>query len=131
MQNFDIIFGKRTDDGKSTLSGDASTGSQGSLDKQGKNSGSEHSDNGDSADASAELRMQVSGVCKKGGRKVAYVTFSEGKRVAEGEIPKCRINKSEGFSEKEVAGLEFYMKQNLDMLKKIASAINPIKAMMR
>ena len=116
MQNFDIIFGKRTDDGKSTLSGDASTGSQGSLDKQGKNSGSEHSDNGDS---------------KKGGRKVAYVTFSEGKRVAEGEIPKCRINKSEGFSEKEVAGLEFYMKQNLDMLKKIASAINPIKAMMR
>ena len=75
--------------------------------------------------------MVVSGVCKKGGRKVAYVTFSEGKRVAEGEIPKCRINKSEGFSEKEVAGLEFYMKQNLDMLKKMASAINPIKAMMR
>ncbi len=78
-----------------------------------------------------ELEMQVSSICQKDGKKFAYVTFSDGKRFAEGEIPGCTIVKSEGFTDKEVAGLQFYLKKNLDMLKTMASAINPIKAMMK
>lgn len=80
---------------------------------------------------SQELSMQVSSVCQKNGKKIAYVTFSDKDRFAEGEIPKCVIGKNKGFSPEEVAGLELYMKQNLDMLTSMAATINPIKAMMK
>jgi hypothetical protein len=82
-------------------------------------------------DNSDELKMQVSSVCNKDGKKKAYVTFSDGKRFAEGEIPECVIGKNQGFTDKEVTGLEFYMKQNLKMLKSMAATVNPIKALMK
>ena len=78
-----------------------------------------------------ELNMQVSPVCNKDGRKVVYVTFSDGTRLAEGEIPKCAINSNKGFSPEEVAGLELYLRQNMDMLKEMAAGINPIRAMFK
>ncbi|MCR4675267.1 MAG: hypothetical protein K5675_09665 [Lachnospiraceae bacterium] len=77
------------------------------------------------------LNMQVSPICMKNGEKTAYVTFSDGKRHAEGEIPKCVILKSEGFSKDELFALEEYMEENLNMLKSMAASVNPIKAMMR
>ena len=46
-----------------------------------------------------ELTMSVSGICRKDGEKLAYVTFSDGKRKAEGVIPDCRIIKQTGFTE--------------------------------
>ena len=78
-----------------------------------------------------KLDMSVSALCPKNGEKVAYVTFSDGRRLAEGEIPACRILSNSGFTEVEVSKLEQYMKQNLDMIRTMASAINPIKAMMK
>ena len=78
-----------------------------------------------------KLDMNVSALCQKNGKKVAYVTFSDGKRLAEGEIPACRILSNSGFTKDEVSKLEEYMKQNLDMITTMASAINPIKAMMK
>ena len=48
-----------------------------------------------------ELQMQVSPICNKNGEKLAYVTFSDSVRRAEGEIPKCIINSNTGFSEEE------------------------------
>ena len=78
-----------------------------------------------------KLDMNVSAFCQKNGQKVAYVTFSDGRRLAEGEIPACRILSNSGFTEVEVSKLEQYMKQNLDMIRTMASAINPIKAMMK
>ena len=78
-----------------------------------------------------EFTMQVSGLCNKDGEKVAYVTFTEENRQAEGEIPKCVMLKREGFSDEEVRTLEDYMEQNLEMLKSMAAEVNPIKAMMK
>ncbi len=78
-----------------------------------------------------ELSMQVSPICDRDGEKYAYVTFSDGKRNAEGEIPKCVILSNEGFSKDEIYELEDYMEKNLDMLKKMAASVNPIKAMMK
>ena len=78
-----------------------------------------------------ELQMQVSPICNKNGEKVAYVTFFDDVRQAEGEIPKCIINSNIGFSEEEINALEDYMKQNLDMLKALAKEINPIKSFMK
>ncbi len=78
-----------------------------------------------------ELQMQVSPICNKNGEKLAYVTFSDSVRRAEGEIPKCIINSNTGFSEEEKSALEDYMKQNLKMLKDLAKENNPIKSFMK
>ena len=78
-----------------------------------------------------ELTMSVSGICRKDGKKLAYVTFTDGKRKAEGSIPDCRIIKQTGFSKEEAGQLELYMKLNRDELKKQAAAISPLRAMMK
>ena len=78
-----------------------------------------------------DLNMQVSAICIRDGEKIAYVTFSDRNRYAEGEIPKCVIIKNEGFSKDEVYGLEEYMEQNIKNLKSMAAGVNPLKALMK
>ncbi|MBR4725149.1 MAG: hypothetical protein K6G45_07165 [Lachnospiraceae bacterium] len=78
-----------------------------------------------------ELTMQVSGICRKDGKKFAYVTFSDGKRLAEGIIPDCKIQNQSGFDENEIGQLELFMKMNLDKLKRKAAGIDPVRAMMK
>ncbi len=79
------------------------------------------------------IKMTVSAICtdKSDKRKYAYVTFSDGKRSAEGTIPSCEITKNDGFSDEEIAALRFYMKTNLDELKRIAAQINVFEALKR
>ena len=79
-----------------------------------------------------EITMQVSGICRKDGRKYAYVTFEleGGKKRAEGTIPDCRITGNTGFTDEEAAQLELFMKMNLGKLKKKAASIDPVRAMM-
>lgn len=79
----------------------------------------------------ADLNMQVSPICHRDGEKIAYVTFSDKSRYAEGEIPRCVIVKNKGFSKAEVFGLEEYMEQNLKTLKSMAASVNPLKALMK
>lgn len=81
--------------------------------------------------SSGELNMSVSSFVGKKGERKAFVTFSDNNRSAEGEIPRCAIISNRGFSAEEVEKLEKYMKQNLDMLTRMASGINPIKALMK
>ncbi|MDD6381259.1 MAG: hypothetical protein PUG04_06210 [Lachnospiraceae bacterium] len=78
-----------------------------------------------------ELKMTVSPICtdESGKKKYAYVTFSDGTRSAEGKIPSCEITKNDGFSDEEAAALHFYMKTNLEDLKKIAAKINVFEAL--
>ena len=78
-----------------------------------------------------ELTMQVSGICRKDGQKFAFVTFSDGKRRAEGVIPDCKIRSQTGFEEDEICQLELFMKMNLDKLKRKAASIDPVRAMMK
>lgn len=80
---------------------------------------------------SEELKMTVSGIVPKDGRKSIYVVFEDGKRRAEGYVPDCVITTSEGFEEDEIKMLELYMKQNQDQIREIAKVINPIKAFMQ
>ena len=79
---------------------------------------------------SEELTMHVSPICEKDGRKMAYVSFTDGIRTAEGEIPDCKITKNEGFEDAEVAQLELYMKAELANLKKLAASVNVADAFM-
>lgn len=80
---------------------------------------------------SQELKMTISGIVPKDGRKNIYVVFEDGNRRAEGSVPDCVIEKNEGFQEEEIKMLELYMKQNLDMIREHAKLINPIKALMK
>ena len=80
---------------------------------------------------SEELKMTISGVVPKDGRKSIYVVFEDGQRKAEGYVPDCIITSNEGFEEDEVKMLELYLKQNQDMIREHAKLINPIKALMK
>lgn len=74
-----------------------------------------------------ELKMSVSPICAKDGKKYAFVSFTDGVRTAEGKIPDCAITNNVGFSEDEVQQLEEYMKQELPQLKKMAAGIDVMK----
>ena len=80
---------------------------------------------------SEELKMTVSGIFVKDGKKAACVVFEDGDRHAEGFIPECRISISKGFSEEEVAALETYMRAELEKLKRMAASVDLIAAMVR
>lgn len=77
------------------------------------------------------LKMTISGIVPKDGRKHIYVVFEDGKRKAEGHIPDCIITSNTGFTDDEVKMLELYMKHNQDEIREHAKLINPIKAMMK
>ena len=80
---------------------------------------------------SEELKMTISGIVPREGRKSVYVVFEDGDRKAEGYVPDCIITKNEGFEEDEIKMLELYLKQNQDMIREHAKLINPIKALMK
>lgn len=77
-----------------------------------------------------ELRMSVSPVCTKDGKKYAYVSFSDGERTAEGKIPDCKITVSDGFDRDEIMQLEDYMSRELPQLKKMAAGIDIMRNFM-
>lgn len=74
-----------------------------------------------------ELKMSVSPICTKDGNKYAFVSFTDGVRIAEGKIPDCVITSNDGFSKDEVQQLEEYMKHELPQLKKMAAGIDVMK----
>jgi len=78
-----------------------------------------------------ELKMTVSGIVPKDGRKNVYVVFEDDTRKAEGSVPDCVIINNQGFDEEEVKMLELYMKQQQDQIREMAKDINPIKAFMK
>lgn len=79
---------------------------------------------------SGELQMSVSPICRKDGKKVAYLSFTDGIRSAEGVIPDCKITASDGFEEGEIVQLELYMKSDLPHLKQLAASVDVMKAFM-
>ncbi len=77
-----------------------------------------------------EFNLTVSSVCEKDGKRYAFVTFSDGKRVAEGRIPDCKIISNQGFEVEEIKMLEIYMKNDLSRLKRMAAGVRWIDAFM-
>lgn len=77
-----------------------------------------------------ELKMSVSPIVKKEGKKYVYVQFNDGERSAEARIPDCKILSNSGFEDKEIAALELYLKSEQIAIIKAAKQVNPIKAFM-
>lgn len=77
-----------------------------------------------------EVKLDISGVMEKEGKRIAYVRFSRGEDYAEGYIPDCVFTKVNGFSEEETSQLKDYLHNNLSDLKRRAASIDPLKAFM-
>jgi len=78
-----------------------------------------------------KVNMTVSPICVKDGKKYAFVSFTDGTRIAEGKIPDCKIMSNKGFTEDEVSQLEAYMQKELEQLKKMAAGIRLFDAFMK
>ncbi len=77
-----------------------------------------------------EVKLDISGVVEKDGKKIAHICFTRGEDVAEGYIPDCVLTKVQGFTDEEAGQLVDYLKANLTDLKKRAAGINPLNAFM-
>lgn len=77
------------------------------------------------------LRMSVSQIFSKNGKKYAFVLFTDGTRTAEGKIPDCKILSGDGFTGEEIKQLEDYMGRELANLKKMAAGVHAMDAFMK
>lgn len=71
-----------------------------------------------------EMTMSVSPICLKDGERYAFVRFADGRKNCEWIIPDVKLSSNDGFSEEEISGLKFYVKNNLTELKRMAAKIN-------
>lgn len=79
---------------------------------------------------SQEMKMTVSGIFNKKGKKVISVLFTDGARSAEGTIPDGVIHTNQGFSDEEIAALETYLRTEQNTIKELAKKVNVMKAFM-
>ncbi len=77
----------------------------------------------------SDINMLVSGMIKQDGRSFVRVSFLRDKNWAEGIVPDGVIEKSEGFSEEELAQLAMYLVQEKDMILEQAKSVNPLRNM--
>lgn len=80
-----------------------------------------------------EVSLTYTGIMKQGDKKVVKVRFARNgeKDFAEGVIPGGKIEKSKGFSEKELASLHFYLKANEKQLYEKAKEITGLRGFFR
>lgn len=74
------------------------------------------------------LNMSVSQIFQQNGRKFAFVSFTDGRRMAEGKISDCKIISNKGFTEEEALQLEEYMGMELMRLKNMAASVRVMDA---
>lgn len=78
-----------------------------------------------------KLNMSVSSIVEKNGSKQIYIVFEDDKRSAEGRLPDGKIIRNSGFTEEEVAALEFYITANCDEITDMAKHINVMDAFLK
>lgn len=76
-----------------------------------------------------DINMLVTGMLHKDGRSFVRVSFVRGKDWAEGIVPEAKIEKSEGFTEEEIGGLEVYLMKEKAMILEQARGVNPLRNM--
>lgn len=80
-----------------------------------------------SKEISEDIDMLISGMIQKNGKSFSRVSFMRGQSWAEGIVPDGIIEKSEGFSEEEIAQLTAYLVQEKNMILEQAKGVNPLK----
>ncbi len=80
-----------------------------------------------------DVSLTYTGIMKQGNEKIVKVRFARNgeKDFAEGIIPGGKIEKSQGFSDKELASLSFYLKANADEIYQKAKEITGFRGYFR
>ena len=80
-----------------------------------------------------DVSLTYTGIMKQGNEKIVKVRFARNgeKDFAEGVIPGGKIERSQGFSDKELASLSFYLKANADDLYEKAKEITGVRGYFR
>lgn len=80
-----------------------------------------------------DVSLTYTGIMKKGDEKIVRVRFTRNgeKDFAEGIVPGGKIEKSKGFTEKELASLRFYLKANESEIYKKAKEITGFRGYFR
>lgn len=80
-----------------------------------------------------DISLTYTGIMKQGDAKVVKVRFARNgeKDFAEGVIPGGKIEKSQGFSDKELVSLRFYLKANEKELILKAKEITGLRGFFR
>lgn len=81
---------------------------------------------GSNAAKSGEMRMLVSSLLEKNGKRYARVSFLRGEDTAEGIVPDCRLEHVKGFTQEEEAALKFYLIANQEAIMAQAKQIHPL-----
>ncbi len=81
-------------------------------------------------DVEQDVKILVSGAIHKDDRTFARISFMRGTDWAEGIVPDGVIEKSQGFTEEEIRGLEDYLVREKDMLISQAKGVNPLRNML-
>ena len=76
------------------------------------------------------MQMSVSSVVTRDGKKRIYVEFVDKDRSAEITFPKGNVMKNDGFSEKELVALKYYVTQNKEQILSESQKVNVVKAFM-
>lgn len=76
---------------------------------------------------SDEVKMLISCVVEKDGKKMVRLSFLRGNDYAEGLLPEGIVEKAQGFTEEEVRKLEQYIRTNRKDILQQAREINPLR----
>lgn len=76
---------------------------------------------------SDEVKMLISCVVEKDGKKMVRLSFLRGNDYAEGLLPEGIVEKAQGFTEEEVRKLERYIRTNRKDILQQAREINPLR----
>lgn len=76
---------------------------------------------------SDEVKMLISCVVEKEGKKIVRLSFLRGNDYAEGVLPEGIVEKAQGFTEEEVRKLERYIRTNRKDILQQAREINPLR----
>ncbi len=77
------------------------------------------------------MKMSVSSIVSKDGKREIYVLFTEGDKSAEGRLSDYKMISSRGFNRDETAALEAYMRREKDTIVSMAKNINVFDAFLK
>lgn len=77
------------------------------------------------------IQMSVSSIVSNKEKKQIYVSFSDATRSAEVVLPDAKCIRNDGFSEEEIAALEFYAISHKDEITELAKKINVMDAFLK
>lgn len=79
---------------------------------------------------SPDINMSVTQIFKKNNSTYYFVSFTEGKKMAEFRLPEVKLTYNVGFDQSETEALALYVRQTNEQIYDMAKKVNVMKAFM-